>query len=136
VTLNRPAEIDPGKTIRKLLYSHPVYTPAGRTAQRKREIAASVALITKPIGARFHEDGVKAPWLCANTLKGLDCTGHSRGKVRLPIQPVQNSFHYRLFLMYVTSRNSRLLRPFGRVNLAYLRRRDHLGDPRIPWTAL
>jgi hypothetical protein len=61
------------------------------------------------------------------------------GKVRhRRFSPVQNSFHYRLFLIYVDL--SELPALFaGRwfwsdreVNLAYLRRRDHLGNPLVP----
>jgi len=52
--------------------------------------------------------------------------------------PVRNSFHYRLFMVYLdlaelpTVFKGRWLWSTDRVNLAYLRRRDHLGDPRIP----
>jgi uncharacterized protein len=52
--------------------------------------------------------------------------------------PVKNAFHYRLFLMYVDLSELPALfenRWFwsGReANLAYLRRRDHLGNPLIP----
>ena len=52
--------------------------------------------------------------------------------------PVRNSFHYRLFMMYLdlaelpTVFKGRWLWSSDYVNLAYLRRRDHLGDPRIP----
>jgi predicted NAD/FAD-binding protein len=75
VTLNRPAEIDPGKTIRKLLYSHPVYTPAGRTAQQRREEISGVRN-TYYCGAYwsygFHEDGVKSALaVCKHFGKGL-----------------------------------------------------------------
>jgi len=75
VTLNRPAEIDPGKTIRKLLYSHPVYTPAGRTAQQRREEISGVRR-TYYCGAYwsygFHEDGVKSALaVCKHFGKGL-----------------------------------------------------------------
>jgi predicted NAD/FAD-binding protein len=75
VTLNRPAEIDPGKTFRKLLYSHPVYTPAGRTAQQRREEISGVRR-TYYCGAYwsygFHEDGVKSALaVCKHFGKGL-----------------------------------------------------------------
>jgi uncharacterized protein len=75
VTLNRPAEIDPGKTLRKLLYSHPVYTPAGRTAQERREEISGVRR-TYYCGAYwsygFHEDGVKSALaVCKHFGKGL-----------------------------------------------------------------
>jgi len=61
------------------------------------------------------------------------------GKVRhRRFNPVTNLFHYRLFMVYLDLAelkhvfNGRWLWSSGHVNLAYLRRRDHLGDPRIP----
>ena len=61
------------------------------------------------------------------------------GRVRhRRFRPVINTFSYRLFLMYLdlaelpTVFENRWLWSYGRVNLAYFRRRDHLGDPRIP----
>jgi DUF1365 family protein len=61
------------------------------------------------------------------------------GKVRhRRFSPVQNSFHYRLFLMYVdlselpTLFAGRWFWSSRQVNLAYLRRRDHLGEPLVP----
>jgi DUF1365 family protein len=52
-------------------------------------------------------------------------------------QPVQNAFQYRLFMMFLdlaelpTVFAGRWFWSPDRVNLAYLRRRDHLGDPRV-----
>ncbi len=52
--------------------------------------------------------------------------------------PVRNQFQYRLFLMYLDLNElPQLFRPYrlwsaGRANLAYFRRRDHLGDPMRP----
>ncbi len=52
--------------------------------------------------------------------------------------PVENSFRYRLFMMYLDlSELPGLFEGFrfwnaGRPNLAWLRREDHLGDPSIP----
>ena len=52
--------------------------------------------------------------------------------------PVENSFQYRLFLMYLDlDELPGLFKPYrfwssDKVNLAYFRRRDHLGDPDIP----
>jgi len=61
------------------------------------------------------------------------------GRVRhRRFSPVQNAFHYRLFLMYVDLAElpdlfaGRWFWSSRKVNLAYLRRRDHLGDPRVP----
>jgi len=63
VTLNRPADIDPGRVLRKLLYAHPVYTPASVVAQGRREEINGVRR-TYYCGAYwgygFHEDGVKS----------------------------------------------------------------------------
>jgi uncharacterized protein len=75
VTLNRPALIDPEKTFRKLLYSHPVYTPAGRSAQGRRDEINGVRH-TYYCGAYwsygFHEDGVKSALdVCKHFGKGL-----------------------------------------------------------------
>ncbi|HME03278.1 MAG TPA: FAD-dependent oxidoreductase [Solirubrobacteraceae bacterium] len=63
VTLNRTAAIDPDQIIRTMRYAHPVYTPAGMTAQsRHHEISAHNR--THYCGAYwgwgFHEDGVKS----------------------------------------------------------------------------
>jgi predicted NAD/FAD-binding protein len=61
VTLNRGAEIDPAKTIRRFEYDHPVYTAAGVAAQGRREEISGVRR-THYCGAYwgwgFHEDGV------------------------------------------------------------------------------
>ncbi len=52
--------------------------------------------------------------------------------------PVVNQFRYRVFLLYLdlaelpTVFRGRWLWSADRVNLAYFRRRDHLGDPRVP----
>lgn len=60
------------------------------------------------------------------------------GKVRhRRFSPVKNDFQYRLFLMFLDFQELPILfqgRRFwssDRVNVAYLRRRDHLGDPRV-----
>jgi uncharacterized protein len=75
VTLNRPAEIDPVKVIRKLLYAHPVLTPDGVAAQARREEINGVQR-TYYCGAYwsygFHEDGVKSALaVCKHFGKGL-----------------------------------------------------------------
>ena len=52
--------------------------------------------------------------------------------------PVENRFRYRIFLAYLdltelpTLFRDRWLWSADTVNLAYFRRRDHLGDPRVP----
>lgn len=69
VTLNRGHDIDPSKVIESTLYHHPVYTPAGVAAQ-KRRTEISGANRTWYCGAYwrygFHEDGVvSAEWALA-----------------------------------------------------------------------
>jgi len=61
VTLNRKDAIDPAKVIRRIVYHHPLFTPAGVAAQaRQRELNG--ARRTYYCGAYwrngFHEDGV------------------------------------------------------------------------------
>jgi DUF1365 family protein len=61
--------------------------------------------------------------------------GHVRHR---RFQPVVNQFCYRVFFMYLdlaelpTLFQGRLFWSTDHVNLAYFRRRDHLGDPRVP----
>jgi predicted NAD/FAD-binding protein len=69
VTLNRGHDIDPGKVIESFTYHHPVYTPAGVAAQKRR---AEVSGLNRTFycGAYwrhgFHEDGVvSAEWALA-----------------------------------------------------------------------
>jgi uncharacterized protein len=61
VTLNRSEEIDPGKTIRRFEYDHPIYTAAGVAAQNRHTEISGVRR-THYCGAYwgwgFHEDGV------------------------------------------------------------------------------
>ncbi len=75
VTLNRQDEIDPAKAVRKILYSHPVYNPAGRSAQGRRDEISGIRR-TYYCGAYwsygFHEDGVKSALaVCKHFGKGL-----------------------------------------------------------------
>jgi uncharacterized protein len=62
VTLNRTEAIDPAKIIRRISYSHPVYTPAGVAAQSQHASISALANRTHYCGAYwgwgFHEDGV------------------------------------------------------------------------------
>ena len=63
VTLNRTEAIDPAKVIRKLDYSHPVYTPEGIAAQgRWAEISGrdGIHYCGAYWGWGFHEDGVRS----------------------------------------------------------------------------
>ena len=62
-----------------------------------------------------------------------------RGTIRhRRFTPVDNRFRYRLFFMFLDlaempdALSIHPLWSFGRVNLAYFRRRDHFGDPRMP----
>jgi len=61
VTLNRSERIDPEKTIRRIAYEHPVYTPEGVRAQAQHAEISGVRR-THYCGAYwgwgFHEDGV------------------------------------------------------------------------------
>ncbi|MBA3866288.1 MAG: FAD-dependent oxidoreductase [Solirubrobacterales bacterium] len=74
VTLNRGEEIDPAKTIRRIEYSHPMFTAAGVAAQaRHHEISGFDR--THYCGAYwgwgFHEDGVvSAIRACARITPG------------------------------------------------------------------
>ena len=66
VTLNRGADIDPAKVLRRMTYHHPVYLPAGVAAQQRRAEISGVNR-TSYCGAYwrygFHEDGVvSAEW--------------------------------------------------------------------------
>ena len=70
VTLNRGRDIDPAKVIETFSYEHPVYTPRGVAAQ-KRRAEISGANRTFYCGAYwrygFHEDGVvSAEWALAD----------------------------------------------------------------------
>jgi len=62
VTLNRSEAIDPAKVIRRIDYSHPVYTPAGVAAQAQHASISGLCKRTHYCGAYwgwgFHEDGV------------------------------------------------------------------------------
>jgi predicted NAD/FAD-binding protein len=63
VTLNRTAEIDPGKVIRRMTYSHPVFTPDAVAAQERwGEVSGADRLhyCGAYWGWGFHEDGVQS----------------------------------------------------------------------------
>jgi uncharacterized protein len=64
VTLNRSEAIDPEKVIRTIAYEHPVYTPAGVSAQSRHEAISGLHTRTHYCGAYwgwgFHEDGVRS----------------------------------------------------------------------------
>jgi predicted NAD/FAD-binding protein len=64
VTLNRSEAIDPGKVIRTISYSHPVFTPDGVAAQACHREISGIERRTHYCGAYwgwgFHEDGVRS----------------------------------------------------------------------------
>ena len=68
-------------------------------------------------------------------LKSCIYEGHVRHR---RFRPVENSFRYRIFFMFLDLEeltglfHNNIFWSHDRVNLAYLRRRDHLGDPRVP----
>jgi predicted NAD/FAD-binding protein len=78
VTLNRTADIAPGKIIKRLSYDHPLYTPAGVAAQQ-RQHEVNGANRTFYCGAYwrygFHEDGVVS---ALSALKHFDETLHAQ----------------------------------------------------------
>jgi predicted NAD/FAD-binding protein len=64
VTLNRTEAIDPEKVIRTISYAHPVFTPAGVSAQSGHAAISGLHSRTHYCGAYwgwgFHEDGVRS----------------------------------------------------------------------------
>jgi uncharacterized protein len=73
VTLNRSEAVDPARTIRKIAYAHPVFTPAGVAAQsRHHEISGRrrTHFCGAYWGWGFHEDGVSSGVRVAERLGG------------------------------------------------------------------
>ncbi|MCP5326073.1 MAG: FAD-dependent oxidoreductase [Oceanospirillaceae bacterium] len=64
LTLNRSADIDPAKIIRRFNYAHPTFTLAGIAAQQRHAEISGTELHSHYCGAYwfngFHEDGVKS----------------------------------------------------------------------------
>jgi predicted NAD/FAD-binding protein len=64
VTLNHTEAIDPAKIIRKISYSHPVFTPSAVAAQLEHHSISGLERRTHYCGAYwgwgFHEDGVRS----------------------------------------------------------------------------
>jgi hypothetical protein len=63
VTLNDVDDIDPKKVLRRIRYHHPVYTPDGVAAQKRRDEingARRTWFCGAYWGYGFHEDGVKS----------------------------------------------------------------------------
>jgi predicted NAD/FAD-binding protein len=75
VSLNQERAIEPGKTIRELVYHHPVYTSRGIAAQKRfHEISGKdrIHFCGAYSGYGFHEDGVKSALaVCESFGKGL-----------------------------------------------------------------
>jgi len=76
VTLNPSGDIDPHKVLRRMVYSHPVYTPKALDAQRRHGRISGVNR-THFCGAYwgngFHEDGVNSALaVCRHFGRGLD----------------------------------------------------------------
>jgi predicted NAD/FAD-binding protein len=79
LTLNRVADIDPARIIETHTFHHPVYTPAGVAAQKRRAEVSGVNR-TFYCGAYwrygFHEDGVvSAEWALAEFAASLQRSG-------------------------------------------------------------
>jgi uncharacterized protein len=73
VTLNRTEAIDPAKVIRKISYSHPVYTADGVSAQRRFDEVSGwrhTHFCGAYWGWGFHEDGVRSALRVAERLGG------------------------------------------------------------------
>ncbi|MFH1999638.1 MAG: FAD-dependent oxidoreductase [Planctomycetota bacterium] len=63
VTLNQTGSIDPEKVIKRMTYTHPVFTPEARAAQKRHaEISGAdrIHYCGAYWGYGFHEDGVKS----------------------------------------------------------------------------
>jgi predicted NAD/FAD-binding protein len=78
VTLNRSEMVDPASIIRRLVYHHPLYTPAGVAAQQRQHEVNGVNR-TYFCGAYwrfgFHEDGVVS---ALNALKHFEQTTYAQ----------------------------------------------------------
>ncbi len=74
VSLNRTAEIDPDRIIRRFVYDHPVFTPACNRAQGRHAEISGVNR-THYCGAYwgygFHEDGVRSALLACQGIAGV-----------------------------------------------------------------
>jgi hypothetical protein len=85
VTLNRSEAIDPARVLKRIVYHHPLYTPAAVAAQaRQRELNG--ARRTYYCGAYwrfgFHEDGV------VSALAALRHFREDRDYAKLPVRRV------------------------------------------------
>jgi predicted NAD/FAD-binding protein len=73
VSLNCGDAITPGRILKRLVYHHPVYTPAGIAAQRRHEEISGVDRVYycgAYWGFGFHEDGVKSGLRVAAQIAG------------------------------------------------------------------
>jgi len=85
VTLNRGADIDPAKVLKKVTYHHPVYLPAGVAAQKRRAEISGVNR-TCYCGAYwrygFHEDGVvSAEWALDDFTRAVSGGGAALARI-------------------------------------------------------
>jgi predicted NAD/FAD-binding protein len=73
VTLNGGARIDPASVLRRMVYEHPVYTPASVAAQRRLPAlnTGRTAFAGAYHGWGFHEDG------CASGVRAAEAFGAS-----------------------------------------------------------
>ena len=78
VTLNRTAEIDPKRILKRLVYEHPLYTPAGVAAQQRQSEVNGVErtwFCGAYWGFGFHEDGVVS---ALAALRHFETRGHAQ----------------------------------------------------------
>ena len=84
VTLNRTAEIDPAKIVRRFSYDHPVYTKAGVAAQGRHAEISNAGRRTHYCGAYwgwgFHEDGVVSALRASAAIAGAAPAEHRAGE--------------------------------------------------------
>jgi predicted NAD/FAD-binding protein len=90
VTLNRSSAIDPAHVLRRIVYEHPVYTPAGVAAQGRWAEISGVRR-THFCGAYwrwgFHEDGVWSGMRVAEALGGRGPLSRRDGSVDPATEP-------------------------------------------------
>jgi predicted NAD/FAD-binding protein len=72
VALNSPALVDPASVLARMVYEHPVYTPASVAAQRRLPELNDdrIAFAGAYHGWGFHEDGALSGLTAARRLGG------------------------------------------------------------------
>ncbi len=115
LTLNLAERVAPESVIKRITYSHPVYTPEGVAAQRRLEEISGSGGATHFCGAYwgwgFHEDGVSSALRVAESFGSCDAARESAGR---PISSClyigtvshrrarpQREFHHRVAMVYV-----------------------------------